>query len=119
MTKSMGDLANERDCEIFSRAFSEDVIAKWRVPFLDEHFADRVSYYLATDRLCWSVNLYVSIRTDEEGLEYEHFRVESATAFFPTADDCEGYIAEAFGISVDEVARRLAAAASSMNAENA
>lgn len=109
----MGDSADGYSCDTFVYAFADDLVAKFRSPFLDETFGDRVRYYVMADDN-FQVGLYARVKTEhmltidgQQVAEVEHFRLERMPLFFPTADDIAWVIAQQLELSEEEAQRRL------------
>jgi hypothetical protein len=116
----MGDLANGYACDAFIRAFADDIVKKFRSGFLDRSFGDKVRYYVVADANSWSVDLYAAIETGMivgGNAEEEHFRVESAPAFYPTSDSIEWEAAKALGITEEDAEARLGKAREEIHRE--
>jgi hypothetical protein len=118
--KNMGDLANGHACDVFIYAFADDLVAKYRSPFLDETFGERVKYHVSADDN-FQVGLYARMKTGHmvtangEMLdEVEHFRLERMPLFAPTADDIAWAIAYHLDISEQEATQRLEKAEADM-----
>lgn len=106
----MGDLAAGHSCDVFIYTFADDLVAKYRSPFLDEVFGDRVRYYVMADD-SFQVGLYAAVKagktTTDGKAEEEHFRLERMRLFYPPADDIAAATAEELELSEEEVQRRL------------
>ncbi len=104
----MGDLVDGHACNKVIIAFADEIITKYRSPFLDKTFGDKVRYYVKADDN-WCVRLYAAIDVGND--EEEHFRVENSPDFYGPSDSIIDEVARYLPFTTEEVERRLQAAA--------